>query len=232
MLPEPDGILPVCRVIFSLSFVVALTGAMAPGPLLTYTIIKSAQSAQRGWLMGAWIIVGHALLEMVIIFTLLLGFSFILKHPLVVKGIGLAGGLILIWFGVTIIRDIIRRRISTSFLDADDEKQPARAIDNPILGGVLISMANPYWWIWWVTIGFAFILEFNISFQNWPRLLAFFLGHEAGDLAWYLLVSTLAYFGLRHLNRKIYYGFLALCGLFMIAFGFYLGSAPFLKPLA
>jgi hypothetical protein len=57
--------------------------------------------------------------------------------------------------------------------------------------------------------------------------MAFFLGHEAGDLIWYLVVSTLAYFGLRHLKRNLYYGILALCGLFMIAFGFYLGSAHF-----
>ena len=238
MTPEPDGIFQACRVIFSLSFVVALTGAMAPGPLLTYTIIKSAQSRGRGYLMGAWIIAGHALLEMGIIFALLLGFSFVLKNQLVVKGIGLAGGIILVWFGASIIRDILRRRISTAFLDEADGKPPTatpnsnRTIGNPVIGGILISMANPYWWIWWVTIGFAFILEFNISFENWPRLLAFFLGHEAGDLAWYLVVSTLSFFGLRHLNRKIYYAILALCGLFMIAFGIYLGSAPFLKPLA
>ncbi len=238
MTPEPDGILPACRVIFSLSFIVALTGAMAPGPLLTYTIIKSAQSRGRGYLMGAWIIAGHALLEMGIIFALLLGFAFVLKNQMVVKGIGLAGGLILVWFGAGIIRDVLRRRISTAFLDEADDTQsartanPSRTIDNPVMGGILISMANPYWWIWWVTIGFAFILEFNISFENWPRLLAFFIGHEAGDLAWYLVVSTLAFFGLRHLNRKIYYSFLALCGLFMIAFGIYLGSAPFIKPLA
>ncbi len=238
MAPEPDGIFSACRLIFALSFVVALTGAMAPGPLLTYTIIKSAQSRGRGYLMGAWIIAGHALLEMGIIFALLLGFSFVLKNPVVVKGIGLIGGVILIWFGVSIILDVMRRRISTTFLEESDGGQTpltdtsTRAIGNPVMGGVLISMANPYWWIWWVTIGFAFILEFNISFTNWPRLLAFFLGHEAGDLAWYLAVSTLAYFGLRHLNRKIYYAILALCGLFMIAFGLYLGSAPFLKPLA
>jgi threonine/homoserine/homoserine lactone efflux protein len=46
--------------IFSFSFLVALTGAMAPGPLLTYTIIKSAKTAKRGYLMGIWIIAGHA----------------------------------------------------------------------------------------------------------------------------------------------------------------------------
>ena len=238
MSPEPEGIFQATRLIFALSFVTALTGAMAPGPLLTYTIIKAARSRGRGYLVGAWVIAGHALLEMGVIAALLLGFSFVLKNPTVVKGIGLIGGTILIWFGVSIIRDVWQRRISTTFLEGSDDGQAprentsTRVTENPVVGGVLISMANPYWWIWWVTIGFAFMLEFNISFTNWPRLLAFFLGHEAGDLAWYLLISILAYFGMRHLNRKIYYSFLALCGLFMILFGIYLGSAPFLKPLA
>ena len=51
MAPEPESILQACRVIFSLSFLVALTGAMSPGPLLTYTIIKSARSRGRGYRM-------------------------------------------------------------------------------------------------------------------------------------------------------------------------------------
>ncbi|MBW1899175.1 MAG: LysE family transporter, partial [Deltaproteobacteria bacterium] len=69
---------------------------------------------------------------------------------------------------------------------------------------------------------------FDVSFKQWPRLVAFFLGHEAGDLAWYLIVSFLAYFGLRRLNKKIYFGFLVCCGLFMIIFGVYIGVSPFI----
>ncbi|HDH87874.1 MAG TPA: hypothetical protein ENF36_07550, partial [Desulfobacteraceae bacterium] len=72
-------------VIFSFSFLVALTGAMSPGPLLTYTIIKSAQANTRGYLMGLWIITGHAIIEAVIIVCLLLGFSFMFKNILVVR---------------------------------------------------------------------------------------------------------------------------------------------------
>ena len=72
-------------VIFSLSFLVALTGAMSPGPLLTYTIIKSARTSKRGYLMGLWIIIGHAILEMGIVILLLLGFSFILKNIIVIR---------------------------------------------------------------------------------------------------------------------------------------------------
>ncbi|MBW2602763.1 MAG: LysE family transporter [Deltaproteobacteria bacterium] len=223
------------RVIFSFSFLVALTGAMAPGPLLTYTIIKSAKTNRRGYLMGLWIITGHAILEMGIIILLLLGFSFVLKNIAVVRIIGVSGGLILILFGASIIRDIFNGNISADFLNSRDEpdKNPGlienKGIENPVIGGIMVSMSNPYWWVWWATIGFAFMIQFNISFKNWPKLLAFFLGHEAGDLIWYLLVSTLAFFGLRHMNLKAYYGILMFCALFMVLFGIYLGISPFLK---
>jgi len=221
--------------IFSFSFLVALTGAMSPGPLLTYTIIKSVKTKRRGYLMGLWIITGHAILEMGIIILLLLGFSFVLKNITVVRIIGVSGGLILILFGASIIRDIINGNISTNFLNSRNElnKDPGLAenkgIENPIFGGIMVSMSNPYWWVWWATIGFAFMIQFNISFKKWPKLIAFFLGHEAGDLIWYLLVSTLAFFGLRHMNRKAYYGILMFCALFMVLFGIYLGISPFLK---
>jgi len=221
--------------IFSFSFLVALTGAMSPGPLLTYTIVKSAKTKRRGYLMGLWIITGHAILEMGIILLLLLGFSFVLKNITVVRIIGVSGGLILILFGASIIRDIFNGNISTNFLNSRDEpnKDPGltenKGIENPVIGGIMVSMSNPYWWIWWATIGFAFIIQFNISFKKWPKLLAFFLGHEAGDLIWYLLVSALAFFGLRHMNRKAYYGILMCCALFMVLFGIYLGISPFLK---
>jgi threonine/homoserine/homoserine lactone efflux protein len=221
--------------IFSFSFLVALTGAMSPGPLLTYTIIKSVKTKRRGYLMGFWIITGHAILEMGIIILLLLGFSFVLKNITVVRIIGVSGGLILILFGASIIRDIINGNISTNFLNSRNElnKDPGltenKGIENPIFGGIMVSMSNPYWWVWWATIGFAFMIQFNISFKKWPNLLAFFLGHEAGDLIWYLLVSTLAFFGLRHMNRKAYYGILMFCALFMVLFGIYLGISPFLK---
>lgn len=221
--------------IFSFSFLVALTGAMSPGPLLTYTIIKSAQTNRRGYLMGLWIITGHAILEMGIIILLLFGFSFVLKNIAVVRIIGVSGGLILILFGASIIRDIFNGNISTNFLNSLDEpnKDPGlienKGIENPVIGGIMVSMSNPYWWVWWATIGFAFMIQFNISFKNWAKLLAFFLGHEAGDLIWYLLVSTLAFFGLRRMNRKAYYGILMFCALFMVLFGIYLGISPFLK---
>ncbi len=235
MLNELVSFISVFWVIFSFSFLVALTGAMSPGPLLTYTIIKSVKTRKRGYLMGLWIIIGHAFLEMGIIILLLLGFSFILKNIIVVRIIGVVGGLILVFFGVSIIRDVYRGNIPTDFLhssipeDENTSDNGSQGLENPIVGGIMISMSNPYWWIWWATIGLAFMIQFDISFRNWTKLLAFFLGHEAGDLAWYLIVSTLAFFGIRYLNKKAYYGILVSCALFMILFGIYLGISPLFK---
>ena len=230
-------------IIFSFSFLVALTGAMAPGPLLTYTIIKSVQSGKRGYLMGLWIIIGHAMLEIVIIIFLLLGFSFVLQNIIVVRTIGIAGGALLIYFGLSIIRNVHKNNIPTYFLNSfnksDHESQKHahsspktnKALNNPIVGGLVVSMSNPYLWVWWATIGFAFMIQFDVSFKEWPRLLAFFVGHEAGDLAWYLFVSILSFFGLRYFSRKMYCGILVCCGIFMILFGIYMSISPFVREL-
>lgn len=242
MLSEFANFISSFWIIFSFSFLVALTGAMAPGPLLTYTIIKSVQSGRRGYLMGLWIIIGHAILEMAIIIFLLFGFSFVLQNIIVVRTIGVAGGALLIYFGLSIILNVHKGNIPIYFLSSvnspDHEPQKGahsstkinKGLDNPIVGGIVVSMSNPYWWVWWATIGFAFMIQFGISFKEWPSLLAFFIGHEAGDLAWYLFVSILSFFGLRYLNKKIYYGILVCCGIFMILFGIYMGISPFYHP--
>ena len=221
--------------VFSFSFLVALTGAMSPGPLLTYTIIKSAQTNKRGYLMGFWIITGHAALEGAIIVFLLLGFSFVLKNMFIVRAIGVVGGIVLVYFGSSIIRNVYLDKIPTGFLNGSKSADPGQqedhlsGLNNPIIGGIIVSMSNPYWWVWWATIGFAFMVQFNISFQNWTKLFGFFLGHEAGDLAWYVFISALTFFGIRYLNKKMYYGILVLCSIFMMLFGLYLGFSPFFK---
>ena len=184
--------------------------------------------------MGLWVIIGHAIIEIALIIFLLFGFSFLLENKIVVRTIGILGGVILIYFGLSIVRGVYRGDISTSFVNSfgtqnqTPDRSKSKGLENPVVGGIMVSMSNPYWWVWWATIGFAFMVQFNISFKQWPGLIAFFLGHEAGDLLWYLIISFLSFFGLRHLNKKVYYGVLVCCGVFMILFGVYLGSSLFL----
>jgi threonine/homoserine/homoserine lactone efflux protein len=228
-------------VIFSFSFLVALTGAMSPGPLLTYTIIRTLNQRHRGYLIGASIIAGHAVIEAAIVVLLLAGLAPLLRNPAVVMVIGIAGGVCLSLMGVFILRDVIlgRAKIDNpanrtsgemAYNESDDGKTESPSgetgknfIKSPVLGGMIVSMSNPYWWIWWATVGFAFLLQYNVSIRTPLRLGAFFLGHEAGDLAWYFTVSLAVHLGKRWLTEKIYRILLGICGIAIIGFGIFLG---------
>ena len=83
--------------IFGTSFVIALSGALMPGPLLTATI---AESSRRGFIAGPLLIGGHAILEMALIGALLLGLAPFLQKPAVFTIIALAGAGILLWMAV------------------------------------------------------------------------------------------------------------------------------------
>ena len=216
----------------SLSFIVALSGAMAPGPLLTYTIIKTLQSPRKGYLVGARVILGHSLLEALLIVAILLGLSPLLSNPLAVRIIGVLGSGFLLFLGGSLIRDVIRGKAAAP-LDRDSSRDTGNgeargtAKIGSVWGGVLISMSNPYWWLWWASIGFAFMLRYDVSFSRWPLLLGFFIGHEGGDLAWYVTVSTLVYLGRSRIDDRIYRVVLLLCAVVMIGLGGYLGVSAF-----
>lgn len=216
-------------IVFSLSFVVALSGALMPGPLLTYTVARTVRTPRRGWLTGALVIAGHAALEGAIVCGLLFGILEFLRAPLAMRIIGVVGGAFLVWSGVTMIVSLVRGRRAaaggTGAPGASGELAAGSPLERlgPVTGGVLVSMANPYWWVWWVTVGAASMLRFGVSFERWPALAAFFLGHEAGDLAWYLAVSTLVHLGRRGIPPVAYDVLLGVCAVAVIGFGIYLG---------
>jgi threonine/homoserine/homoserine lactone efflux protein len=208
-----------------LSFVVALSGAVMPGPLFTYTVAKTVQSRRRGFLVGLWVTLGHAALEALLIVGLLAGVSELLGNQVVLRVVGGLGCLLLLYMGVGLLRDAIRRRVPelAGPSSADSAVRGTGLQRLPAaLGGVVVSMSNPYWWIWWATVGSAFMVQYRIGWRTWPLLVAFFVGHEAGDLAWYLAVSSLLYWGKRRLSARLYLGILAACGVFIIAFAVYL----------
>jgi threonine/homoserine/homoserine lactone efflux protein len=220
--------------IFSLSFLLSLSGALMPGPLLTYTIVRTLRTGRRGWLTGARVIAGHAALECVLVFGLVLGVVGFLRAPAAAKIIGVGGAALLLYMGVGLIRETVRGRgIDLTAADAGPGGEAAGRASlagrmNPVVAGALVSMGNPYWWIWWVTVGAAFLLRFDITLARWPALAAFFLGHEAGDLGWYSAVSILLHLGRRKIPRGLTTAILAVCGVAIIGFGAWLGISPFL----
>jgi threonine/homoserine/homoserine lactone efflux protein len=230
-----QGLWPV----LTLSFVVALSGAVMPGPLFTYTIAKAVQAPRRGFLVGLWVCLGHAALEALLITGLLAGLSELLHSRLLIWVVGGLGSLLLLYMGVGQLRDAIRGRVpqlaaggspvpgvAPAAAASPAGTAPAAATGLQRLpsavGGAVVSMSNPYWWIWWATVGSAFLVQYRIGWGTWPLLAAFFLGHEAGDLAWYLTVSSLLHWGRRRISPRLYRGILAACGIFVSAFAVYL----------
>ncbi len=226
-------------IVLSVSFVMALSGALMPGPLLTYTIARTMQTPRRGYLVGAWVIAGHALLEAALVTGLALGVAQFLRVPLARRIIGTVGALFLGYMGVGLVLEAVRarRRADPAAAAAVQPVQPVQPVQSspaarmhPVLAGVLVSLSNPYWWVWWVTVGAATLIRFDASLANWWVLLAFFVGHEAGDLAWYLLVSTAVHVGRRSLSGRVVDVLLAGCGVFLVGFGAYLGISQYVTP--
>ncbi|MCX8082018.1 MAG: LysE family translocator [bacterium] len=197
--------------IFGLSFTIALTGALAPGPLLTLAI---AESFKYGRKAGPIIIGGHALLEIIMVCILVIGLGKILNNQVVIKYISLAGALILIYFGINILRSLSKVSLNVSMKNSN-------SYIILFFQGITMSIANPYWTVWWLTVGLGLLLSVrNIGIKG---LIYFFMGHILADLVWYSFVSYSIEKSKKIISQKVYIKILNICGIILILFGLYFG---------
>jgi threonine/homoserine/homoserine lactone efflux protein len=229
--------------IFGFSFLIALTGAMSPGSVLTYTIYKSIQAGKKSYQVGLFLILGHALLEFSLILLILTGMAPFISQPNVIITIGLIGGCVLIYFGLSIIMDVKRNRINADFLNGNIITKPLdmnsgkptnsetisikKIADKPFFGGILMSLSNPFWILWWAVVGLGFMTQFSVVLSNPINFWAFFMGHEAGDAIWYIPIAIILGFTNKFMTKKVYFGILICCAIFMIVFGLNLAIKPF-----
>ena len=195
--------------IFFSSLVVAFSGAMMPGPLLTVTI---SESTRRGAAAGPILITGHAILEFILIAVLLLGLGPFLKNDFFFIGSALLGGLIMLWMAWGMFRSLPSLTVNVG---TETEKKK-----NLLLTGIFMSFANPYWTIWWATIGIGYIVvsqRFGIA-----GLIFFFAGHITGDYIWYSAISVAVSRGKSLFTDRIYRILIGVCGAFLAVFAVYL----------
>lgn len=210
-------VLTVLLAIFFSSFVIALSGAMMPGPLLTATI---SESSRRGFITGPLLIVGHGILEMALVFSLLLGLAPFLQQRSVFVATAFGGSAILLWMAFGMFRSLPSLRLSWESGDADNSKKL-------LFSGILLSLANPYWIIWWATIGLGYIL-YSWQYGLWG-VAFFFAGHILADLAWYGAVAAAVTRGRHFLTDRLYRGLIAGCAAFLVFFACYFAYAGFQK---
>ena len=189
------------------SFMIALSGALVPGPLLTITV---SESARRGASTGPLLILGHAIVEILIIILILSGLSPFLNHETTRYVISIVGGSMLVFMGIMILKNLRRVRL-------DFSAEGGRKGMNLVMTGIVGSLANPYWVIWWVTIGLGYLvssMKYGIA-----GVAVFFLGHISADLLWYSIISYAVARGRKIMGDITYKSVLAACAIFLIFFG-------------
>lgn len=203
--------------VFLQSLLIGYSGAMMPGSLLTYTIDKSIKSGAKA---GLLISLGHCILELILVILIFLGAGKYLQTPIAQLVIGLIGGIVLIFFGTNMIRDIFLNRINIDLKNKSNSKN-----GNMVISGALISASNPYFPIWWAAIGLGLITNAYNLFGLFGVVL-FYLGHITSDLSWYGFVSALISKTRNFINLKIYKIIITFLGFCLIGFGtsFILGS--------
>lgn len=194
------------------AFVIALTGAMAPGPFLTVTITETARGGRRAALL---LLVGHALLEAALLIGFAFGLQAFLRRPAVGTALALVGGAFLVWMAGDLILGVARKKLSLEATRAGASQAPVRF--GGILRGAAVSLSNPYWMLWWATIGVKLAADALIAGP--VGVAAFFLGHQAADVAWYALVAQAVHSGRRFLSDSVYRALLGACGLLLLALG-------------
>jgi len=197
--------------IFFISFAIALSGALAPGPLLAAVV---SGSLKNGFKTGPLAILGHAILELCAVAVLVMGLGRFINTPAIIRIISAAGAIILIWSGAGILRSIPEASLSA-------ESSGAAKSLNIFLQGITMSLANPYWAVWWLTIGLGLLLSAGKG--GLAGVMVFFAGHIFGDLAWYSFVSFSISKGRRFISLRFYRVLLGICGAAVILFGAYFG---------
>jgi threonine/homoserine/homoserine lactone efflux protein len=201
--------------IFIGSMIVAFSGALVPGPMLTLVI---SSVARKGFWTSFFIVVGHAILELIVVIGFFLGILKFLDNPLITKIIGILGGIFLLYIGIDIIVSIFKKKFIIDFKSVLKQRTiTGKSTIIVIFKGILISLMNPYWYIWWISIGAAFLLK-SVQF-NTAGIISFYIGHISADFIWYLFIGFLVNTGRRFFNQKIYNGILIACSIFL----FYLG---------
>jgi threonine/homoserine/homoserine lactone efflux protein len=170
-----------------------LGAGISPGPLLTLVVISSLE---RGFAAGLRVAVAPLLTDAPIVAVALLFVSSIPES--VLRGLGMAGGIVVIGLGLATIRGSTRPALPAG------EQPPAR----DLWRGVAVNVLSPHPWVFWLTaggpllvaawrrspaIGAAFVAGFYLLLVGSKVVIAVLVagaGHRLGHVARRRLVAV------------------------------------------
>ncbi|MCV0367781.1 MAG: LysE family translocator [Nitrosopumilus sp.] len=161
---------------FALSvIVISASGVMAPGPLFAANVSYGLREGARS---GIKMAVGHTIVEFPLIVLLGVGvFSFEI-FPEFRTIISILGAITLFVFAIIQIKTIFTRK----------EISKIKTKQGPLITGILLSALNPFFIIWWFTIGFKLISDAMLIWA-FAGILILFALHIWMDFAWLGAIS-------------------------------------------
>ena len=142
---------------------ISASGVMSPGPLFSANIIYGLK---EGKVAGLKIAVGHTIVEFPLIVLLGTGIITTNIFPDYRIIITIIGALGIFAFAGLQIRSLLQKNIQKNL----------KSSRGPILTGIFLSVLNPFFIVWWLTIGFKLITE-SIEIWGFIGIIVLFLFH-------------------------------------------------------
>jgi len=175
---------------------------MMPGPMFAVTLAKSYKSP---W-AGTWISLGHAVIEVPLILLIYYGFARFFDNSVVQLVMSIVGGGMIIWLGISMFRARVEVVRGTRDLPY-----------NALVAGIITSGFNPFFLLWWATIGSMLIMRF-LGFGG-GGLVIFIIVHWLCDLVWLTFVSFTFYKTHSFWGRRLQEWLFIACSAILVGFG-------------
>lgn len=174
---------------FAAVIVISASGVMAPGPLFAGTI---ASGLKEGRFAGLKVAAGHTVVEFPLVVMIGIGILSLDVIPQFRFIVGILGALGIFAFAGLQLRSVLKQ---TKIQDSSKY--------GSFLTGIMLTGLNPFFLVWWFTIGTKLISD---AFLLWPffGIFIMFCLHIWMDYVWLLAVTALSSKGTRFLTNKTY----------------------------
>ena len=161
-----------------LVIIISASGVMSPGPLFAANITYGLREGVKA---GIKIAIGHSIVELPLVILLGIGVFSLEIFPEFRTIISIFGAITLFGFAGIQITTVLKKKKNI----LNKPKQ------GPIVTGILLSALNPFFIVWWLTIGFKLISDAMLLWAFAGILIVFVL-HIWMDFAWLGITAFLA----------------------------------------
>ncbi|MFB5627461.1 MAG: LysE family transporter [Nitrosarchaeum sp.] len=184
---------------------ISVSGVMSPGPLFAANIAHGLRGSGK---TGIQMAVGHTIVELPLVILLGIGvFSFEI-FPEFRTIISILGAITLFVFAGIQIKATLQKTEIKNF----------NLKHNAVFTGIILSALNPFFIIWWLSIGFKLISDAMLIWA-FAGIVIVFLLHIWMDFVWLYLVAHLASKSTKILSNRNYKILMVGLSFMMIYFG-------------